>query len=42
MVARGGTADDDDRPIHVSTRNQLSDAILSVGFAKSKETIASG
>jgi len=40
QVARGGTPTMNGRTIHVSTRQQLSDAILSVGMAKSKETIA--
>jgi len=42
QVARGGTPTLNGRPIRVSARDRLSDAILSVGFAKSQETIASG
>lgn len=42
QVERGGVATLNDRPIQVSTRNRLSDAVLSIGFAKSKTTIAAG
>jgi myo-inositol-1(or 4)-monophosphatase len=42
QVERGGPAMLNGRPIHVSARNQLSDAVLSIGFAKSKTTIAAG
>jgi myo-inositol-1(or 4)-monophosphatase len=42
QVERGGTATLNGRPIHVSTRDKLSDAVLSIGFAKSQETIAAG
>jgi myo-inositol-1(or 4)-monophosphatase len=42
QAERGGTAMLNGKPIHVSTREKLSDAVLSIGFAKSKETIAAG
>ena len=42
QIARGGVPTMNGKPIRVSTRTQLSDAVLSVGFAKSKETIAAG
>jgi myo-inositol-1(or 4)-monophosphatase len=42
QVERGGTATLNGAPIRVSTREKLSDAVLSIGFAKSKETIAAG
>jgi len=42
QVERGGTATLNAKPIHVSTREKLSDAVLSIGFAKSKTTIAAG
>lgn len=42
QVERGGTATLNGKPIHVSTREKLSDAVLSIGFAKSKTTIAAG
>ena len=42
QVERGGTPTLNGKPIHVSTRAKLSDAVLSIGFAKSKETIAAG
>lgn len=42
QVERGGSATLNGRPIHVSTREKLSDAVLSIGFAKSKTTIAAG
>ena len=42
QVARGGTPTLNGKPIRVSTRTQLSDAVLSIGFAKSKTTIAAG
>ena len=41
-VEKGGTPTLNDKPIQVSERTQLSDAVLSVGFAKSKATIAAG
>ena len=41
-VERGGTATLNDVPIAVSSRTQLSDAVLSVGFSKTKTTIAAG
>lgn len=42
QVERGGTPTLNGKPIHVSTRTKMSDAVLSIGFAKSKETIAAG
>lgn len=42
QVGRGGMATLNGKPIRVSTRDQLSDAVLSIGFAKSQETIAAG
>jgi myo-inositol-1(or 4)-monophosphatase len=42
QVERGGGATLNDQPIRVSARNQLKDAVLSIGFAKSKTTIAAG
>lgn len=42
QVARGGISTLNGRPIRVSARTELSEAMLSVGFAKSQETIASG
>lgn len=42
QVERGGTPTLNGKPINVSNRNKLSDAVLSIGFAKSKETIAAG
>lgn len=42
QVERGGTATLNGKPIQVSTREKLSDAVLSIGFAKSKTTIAAG
>ena len=42
QVERGGVPTLNGRPIKVSTREKLSDAILSIGFAKSKTTIAAG
>ncbi len=42
QVERGGIATLNDQPIQVSQRDQLSDAVLSIGFAKSKTTIAAG
>jgi len=42
QVERGGTPTLNGKPIHVSTRDKLSDAVLSIGFAKSQETIAAG
>ncbi|HEY3898568.1 MAG TPA: inositol monophosphatase family protein [Chthoniobacter sp.] len=42
QVERGGTATLNGKPIQVSPRDKLSDAVLSIGFAKSQETIAAG
>jgi len=42
QVERGGTPTLNGKPIHVSTREKLSDAVLSIGFSKTKETIAAG
>ncbi|MEA3209218.1 MAG: monophosphatase [Chthoniobacter sp.] len=42
QVARGGPATLNGRPIAVSTRTQLADAVLSIGFAKTKATISTG
>jgi myo-inositol-1(or 4)-monophosphatase len=42
QVERGGTPTLNGRPIRVSTREKLGDATLSIGFAKSKTTIAAG
>ena len=41
-VARGNAPTLNGGPIAVSTRTQLSDAVLSVGFSKTKTTIAAG
>ena len=41
-VARGGTPTLNGKPIAVSTRTELKDAVLTIGFAKSKTTIAAG
>jgi myo-inositol-1(or 4)-monophosphatase len=41
-VTRDTTPTLNGRPIAVSTRTQLADAVLSIGFAKSKTTIAAG
>ena len=41
-VARGSAPTLNDEPIAVSKRTQLSDAVLSVGFSKTKATIAAG
>ena len=41
-VERGGVATLNGQPIAVSTRTQLADATLSVGFSKSKTTISAG
>jgi myo-inositol-1(or 4)-monophosphatase len=41
-VAKGGVAMLNGRPIAVSKRTELSDAIMSVGFSKTKTTIAAG
>ena len=41
-VEKGGTPTLNDKPIQVSTRTKLSDAVLSIGFAKSAATIAAG
>jgi myo-inositol-1(or 4)-monophosphatase len=42
QVAKGGTPALNGKPIAVSSRTQLADAVLSVGFAKSKATISAG
>lgn len=42
QVAKGGAATLNGKPIAVSTRTKLSDATLSVGFSKTKTTIAAG
>ena len=42
QIERGGTPTLNGKPIHVSKREKLSDAVLSIGFAKSKTTIAAG
>ena len=42
QVERGGPATLNGKLIQVSTREKLSDAVLSIGFAKSKTTIAAG
>jgi myo-inositol-1(or 4)-monophosphatase len=42
QVERGGVATLNGKPIAVSTRTKLSDATLSVGFSKTKTTIAAG
>jgi myo-inositol-1(or 4)-monophosphatase len=42
QVAKGGIATMNGKPIAVSTRTRLSDATLSVGFSKTKATIAAG
>jgi len=42
QVERGGTATLNGKEIHVSKRDQLKDATLSIGFAKSNTTIAAG
>lgn len=41
-VERGQPATLNGRPIHVSARTKLADAVLSVGFSKTKTTIAAG
>jgi myo-inositol-1(or 4)-monophosphatase len=41
-VARGGEAKLNGKPIAVSQRTRLSDAVLSVGFSKTKTTISAG
>ncbi len=41
-AARGTAATLNGKPIHVSTRTQLADATLSIGFSKSKTTISAG
>jgi len=41
-VEKGGTPTLNGQPIQVSARTKLSDAVLSVGFAKSAATIAAG
>lgn len=42
QVERGGPATLNGKEIQVSSRDQLKDAVLSIGFAKSKTTIAAG
>jgi myo-inositol-1(or 4)-monophosphatase len=42
QVERGGIPTLNGKTIQVSTREKLSDAVLSIGFAKSKTTIAAG
>jgi myo-inositol-1(or 4)-monophosphatase len=42
QVTAGGVPTLNGQPIRVSARTQLTEAMLSVGFAKSQETIASG
>jgi myo-inositol-1(or 4)-monophosphatase len=42
QVERGGEPTLNGQPIRVSAREKLSDAVLSIGFAKSKTTIAAG
>ena len=42
QVAAGGTPLLNGKPIQVSTRTVLADAVLSVGFSKSKTTISAG
>jgi len=42
QVVRGGVATLNGKTIRVSSRTQISEAMLSVGFAKSQETIATG
>ena len=42
QVARGSLPTMNGKPIRVSTRAQLADAVMSIGFAKSKATIAAG
>lgn len=42
QVERGGVPTLNGKTIRVSSRDQLSDAVLSIGFAKSKTTIAAG
>ncbi len=41
-VEKGGMPTLNDKPIKVSTRTDLSDAVLSVGFSKTQTTIAAG
>jgi len=41
-IEKGGTPTLNDKPIQVSPRTQLKDAVVSIGFAKSKTTIAAG
>lgn len=41
-VEKGSPATMNGKPIHVSTRTKLSDAVLSVGFSKTATTIAAG
>ena len=42
QVAKGGTPLLNGKPIQVSTRTALADAVLSVGFSKTKTTISAG
>jgi myo-inositol-1(or 4)-monophosphatase len=42
QVERGGPATLNGKQIHVSKRDKLSDAVLSIGFSKTKTTIAAG
>ena len=42
QVAKGGTPLLNGKPIQVSTRSALADAVLSVGFSKTKTTISAG
>src|SRR5260221_4978649 len=42
QVERGGTPTLNGQPIRVSTREKLSDAVLTIGFSKSIETITAG
>jgi myo-inositol-1(or 4)-monophosphatase len=42
QVERGGIPTLNGQPIRVSARERLSDAVLSIGFSKTKETIAAG
>ena len=41
-TTKDGVPTMNDQPIEVSTRTELKDAVLSIGFAKSKTTIAAG
>src|ERR1700676_3460509 len=42
LLERGGTPTLNGQPIRVSTRDKLSDAVLTIGFSKSIETITAG